>query len=206
MQPVIEAKLREIQQASRSGDYELAYRLSQEATELAPDRVETWIYRATFTADPEQRFIYLNKALSLSPDHIQARHGMYETLKVYLTQDPFLRYLDENDGLYHALTGEGRAIIVPKDRAPAAPYPPKEASPLKPVFRWMFYSLAGLLVAGLVTVICAPVTMVGAWRVLQQPIGKRNHRRAAVALISAGFLWIVGFFLAFLFMLHLLSY
>src|SRR5262245_18818480 len=100
MQPLIAAKLEEIRQASRQGQRERAYYLSKEVTEIAPDSVEGWIYRAALTSDLEQRFIYLNKAISLSPGNIQAQHGMYETLKTYLNQDPFLRYLDEDNGLY----------------------------------------------------------------------------------------------------------
>jgi hypothetical protein len=206
MQPVIAAKLEEIRQASRQGQRERAYVLSKEVTELAPDSPEGWIYRAALTGDLEQRFIYLNKAVSLSPGNIQAQHGMYETLKSYLNQDPFLRYLDEDNGLYRALTGEGRAINVPKDRATVVPYPPKEPSPLKPVFRWLLYTLLGLLLSGLITVICAPVAMARAWQVMRQPVGVINQRRAIMMLVCAGVLWIVGLFLSLVFVLHVLAY
>jgi hypothetical protein len=129
---------------------------------------------------------------------------MYETLKLYLERDPFLRYLEETEGLYHALTGEGQVVIVPKDRAVSPPYPAPERTSLERAFRWLTYSLLGLPLAGLVTLVCAPVAVAFALRAGEQPLNKHRRRRANAALVYASILWMIGFVLGFLFLLHVI--
>lgn len=203
--PPIPIMLDEIKEASRQGDRQRAYQLSLEVTRLAPESVEGWVYLAVLTEDRTQKIAYLNKALSLAPDYSYAQRGMYEALKYTLEQDPFLRYLEETDTLYHVLTGEGRVVNVPKERTPIAAYPPKEPPPLRPVFRWLAFSILGMLIGGLGTLVCAPVAMIQAWNVIQEPVNRTQRRSAAIAMIFAGVLWLVSFFLSFLFVLHVLA-
>jgi tetratricopeptide (TPR) repeat protein len=202
-QTLIEATLKLARKASQSGQRQRAFELSQQVAEIAPDNAEAWLYLAVFTDNEEQRLVYLNKALNLAPEHAEAQYGMYETLKSYLQQDPYLRYLEETDTLYQVLTREGQAIVVPKDRAVDTPYPPVKPTPLHPVFRWLRYSLIGLLTAGLVTLVCAPIAALQAWRAIRHPLDIDDHRRATMALVYAGVLWVIGLALSILFLLHL---
>src|SRR5512141_3239141 len=66
-QALAAAKLEEARQASRQGDRERAYQLSREATHLAPENPDGWLYRAAFASTYVQQLDSLNRALSLSP-------------------------------------------------------------------------------------------------------------------------------------------
>jgi hypothetical protein len=201
-QPHIAAKLDRAKEATQLGQRQRAYRLSQEVTQLDPNNIEAWLYRAALAESGEERLAYLNKVLSLAPRHAGAKRGLYETLRLYLEQNPFLRYLEEDEALYQVLTGEGRAIIVPKDRAVAPTYPPLKPTPLQPVYRWLGYALLGLPLAGLPTVVCAVVAIALLPRAVQKPLTARELRRALVALLGASILGAMGLALSFLFLLH----
>jgi hypothetical protein len=201
--PSITDRLEQIKKAARQGQYEQAYELSHDLTTLAPENIEGWLYCAVLARDQEQAFFYLNQAVTLAPEDVRAQRGMYEIMKYYMAHDPFLRYMEESGPTYHVLTGEGDAIIVPKDREAVTPYLSGEPTPLYPVFRWLKYALLGLPLAGLPTLICASVAWVFACRAIFQTLGTNNLRRAEAALIYASVLWVFGFFLSFLFLLHL---
>jgi len=124
-------------------------------------------------------------------------------LKRRLDYDPFLRYLEENETLYRVLTGEGRVVTVPKDRAIAAPFPPPEPTPLQPVYRWLGYGLLGLPLAGLPTVIFALIAATLAQQIRRRSLDRAGRRRLTLALVSAAILWLMGVALSFLFLLHL---
>jgi tetratricopeptide (TPR) repeat protein len=193
----------QIKKAARQGQKEKAYELSRELTKLAPDNIEAWLYCAVLTHNQEQAFVYLGQALSLAPEHTRARRGMYEMLKYYMENDPFLRYLEESGATYRVLTAESGTIIVPKDRESVTPYLSEKPTPLQPVFRWLRYAILGLPLAGLPTLVCASVAWGFACRAIYQTIDTYQLRRAEVALMYASILWIMSLFLSFLFVLHL---
>ena len=180
----------------REGEFE-------DATRIAANNVEVWLYRAARAETWEQRLHYLNKAISLLPEDSTARLGMYETLKGYLERDPFLRYIEEGGDLYRVLVGGDHVAIVPKDRAAVAAYPPKEPSPLRSVFRWLGLSLLGLPLAGILTFICAPIAAILALRISLQSRSVHDSRRGAIAFLCACVLWAIGVIFSFLFVLHL---
>jgi hypothetical protein len=128
---------------------------------------------------------------------------MYKMLEHYLQQDPFLRYLEETERAYRVVTGEGRTLIVPKDRASTIVLPAMIHDALQPVYRWIRYAILGLPLAGLPTLVCASVAWIWAWYALYQTLGTNGFRRAGVALIYASMLWIMGFTFAFLLLLNL---
>jgi hypothetical protein len=151
----------------------------------------------------EERLMVLSRVLVQSPQHPQARRRLYETLQRYLQHNPFLRYLEENDSLYQVITGGGRVVIVPKDRAVTPPYPSPSITSLQRAYRWLGYALIGLLLAGLGAFICAPIAGMFAWRASLNSPDSDQRRRAGVALIYAGVLWAIGLIFSFLFLLHL---
>lgn len=197
----IALKLEQIKQAALDGQFETAYHMSRELVRVAPDNVDGWLYCAALTEDDDQKFAYLSKALSLSPEHARAKRGMYAMMKSYLKQDPFLRYLEESAPMYRIVTGEGKTVIVPKGRADANSAP--VVKPFRPVYRWLGYSLLGLPLSGIPTVICASVAWVLAWQAVAQSYGTEQFRRASMTLVYASTLWMIGFLLTFLFILHL---
>ncbi len=202
-QALVAEKLRDARDAAHQGQWWRAYQLSKEATNLAPENVNAWLYRAALTNTTEDRIDYLTKALSLAPEDTQAGRGMYGALSRYLKEDPFLRYVEENDMLYRVVTGEGHVVAVPKDRATTRPYPFNEPHVLRVTYRWLAYSLLGLMLAGLGTLVCAPVAAAFAWQASHEPLSRDDHRRALMALLYAAALWMLGLLFSFLFLLHL---
>jgi hypothetical protein len=202
-QAVIEEKLRAARDAAHQGQWWRAYQLSVEVTKLAPNNVNAWLYRAALTENSEDRMAYLSRALSLAPQNVQAGRGMYGALSNYLEDDPFLRYLEENDVLYRVETGEGQIVVVPKERATTRAYPFNEPHSLRVTYRWLAYSTLGLLLAGLGTLVCAPVAASFAWQASHEPLSRSDTRRARFALAYALVLWTLGLMLSFLFLLHL---
>ena len=159
--------------------------------------------KPTVESVSEEQLAVLSKVLSERPDNPEARRSLYLTLYRYLRRHPFLRYLEENDVLYRVITGEGRVITVPKDREVAVKYPPKPVTTLQRSYRWLGYSLFGLLLAGLGAVICAPVAASFAWRAAREASDTDQRNRAGVALVYAFGLWGIGLLFGFLFVLHL---
>src|SRR5437016_3053102 len=76
-QALVAEKLRNARDAAHQGQWWRAYQLSVEATKLAPDNVNAWLYRAALTDTTEDRIDYLTKAVSLAPEDTQAGRGMY---------------------------------------------------------------------------------------------------------------------------------
>lgn len=126
-----------------------------------------------------------------------------EALERHLRRDPALRYLEETSLLYRVVTALERVITVPKDRAVIPAYPPPKPTPLHGVVRWLRYSAITLPFAGLLTLIAAPVAAVLAWRALRQPLDTIQRKRAEMALVYAGAMWLVACLLSFLFLMHL---
>lgn len=201
--PSVVQKLNAAQEAAQSGERRQAYELSREATLAVPENVDAWLLRGQLADSSEECLACISKAIALAPEHSAAKHNLYDTLKRYLDEDPFLRYIEETDVVYRVLTGEGRAVVIPKDRAVAESYPPVESSPLRPVFLWLVLSAIGLLTAGLGTVVCAPIAIALAWRASQMPLNHHQRRRVQFALLYAHVLFAIGLLLTFVFLLHL---
>ncbi len=195
-------KLYFAKQAAELGDRVRAYELSREATQLEPDNVDAWLYRAAAAKHAKQRLSCLSKALNLAPENLQAQHRMYQALNRYLNRDPFLRYLDETDVQYRMVTGAGRVIIVTKDHAAVVPYPASEYPELRLAYRWLSYALVGLLSAGIATLVCAPLAAAHACRSSQVASTRVQRRESILAMIYAGALWLVGLLFSILFLLH----
>src|SRR5438105_3475744 len=64
-QALVVEKLENARDAAHQGQWWRAYQLSVEATKLAPDNVNAWLYRAALADNTEDRIDYLTKALSL---------------------------------------------------------------------------------------------------------------------------------------------
>ena len=202
-QALLAEKLDAAREAAQLGNRERAFQLSLEATRMAPKSVEAWLYCAALVSNSDERLAYLTKALSLAPQDVQAGRGMYATLNQYLKADPFLRYLEENDLLYRVVTGEGRVVAVPKDRTFTPLFPASEPHVLRATNRWLAYALVGLFLAGLGTLVCAPIAAAFAWRARHELRSADQRSRADLALIYAAVLWMFGLLFSFLLLLHL---
>lgn len=203
LETAIAQKLSTAKEYAQMGQLPYAYRLSREATIAAPGNVDAWLLRGAFAESNEECLACISRAIMLAPQHSVAKHSMYNALRRYLDQNPFLRYIDETDLLYRVLNREGRAIVIPKDRTVSAAYPPTESTPLQPVFRWLTFSALGLLLAGFGAVACAPIAGAKAWRLSQQSLNVHDRRQARMALLFASILFVTGLLLSFIFLIHL---
>src|SRR5262249_36321923 len=97
-------KLRTAKKAAQQGEREQAYQLSKEATIAEPEDIDAWLLRGAFADNNEERLACISKATSLAPEHSAAKYHLYDTLRGYLEEDPFLRYIEETDSLYRVLT------------------------------------------------------------------------------------------------------
>jgi hypothetical protein len=190
--------------AAKSGKRQYAHRLTVQATQIAPREIETWLWRAE-TADALPEILAcLSRVLLLDPKQPRARRRMYEALQRLLRQNAFLGYVGETDLHYQVRTDDGQSLAVPKGRAVPAPYPPLEPTPLQPTYRWLGWALVGLLLAGLGTLVCAPVAAAFALYARQHSLSQADRVRAEIALWGAAFLWCCALPLSFLFLIHLL--
>jgi len=150
----------------------------------------------------EERVTELNQALELNPDDATARQALYETMQQMLRKDAFLAYQGETSALYTVRTLGEFQFIHPKDRALFEPFPLEKFSPGRAATKWLGWSIAGLIPAGLGTLFCAPLAMLAAVKLMRQPGSAIARRRAWVVLIGAMLLWLVALVFFLILILH----
>lgn len=197
----------ESEKALRQGKKEHAYRVSVQATQIAPQNIEAWLLRATLAPSLNERIICVNRLNELAPNYQDRYNVAFFALKELLDKDPFLAYLEETDDLYRVINTERVVLSIPKKRAPVNPYPPEESNPgpLRSAYRWLALSIAGLLFAGVGTVIFAPIAALAALRAHRAVGSSSEQVRSTVVLILSFGLFIVGFLFSILFILHWLG-
>lgn len=124
------------EKAIRERNNESGYRLSVQATQLAPDNIEAWLLRATLAPSLNERIICVNRLSELAPDYQDRYNVAFFALKELLDKDPFLAYLKETDELYRVVNADRVILSIPKKRAPVEAYPPEQpqAGPLRAAY------------------------------------------------------------------------
>jgi hypothetical protein len=193
------------EKAVREGNGELAYQLSLQATQIEPNNVDAWLLRATLAPTLDERLACVNHLNELAPNFHDRYNVAFFALKDLLDRNPFLRYLEETDDLYRVVNAERMVLSIPKKRAPADPSPPEQPQPgpLRVAQRWLIVAIAGLLVAGLGTVIFAPIAAFAAIRAHQAEGSHAERVKSSLIVVVAFGLFIVGFLFSLLFVLHL---
>jgi hypothetical protein len=194
----------ESERAIRDGNSQSAYELSLQATQAAPENIDAWLLRATLAGSLEERIICVNRLNELAPN-FQDRHNVaFFALKEVLAQDPFLAYLEETGEFYRAINGD-HVLNIPKKRAPIDPFPPEKphSSPLKAAYRLLTVAILGLLLAGIGTVVFAPLAAVAA---IRAPTRSRAEQIGSlIVFIVSLLLFLLGLFFSILFVLHWLG-
>jgi hypothetical protein len=205
-QPIQRIKdlLAESEKAFREGDSQRAYQLALQATEVAPENVDAWLLRATLARSLEERIMCVNHLNELAPGYPDRYHVAFFALKEVLDKKPFLAYLEETDELYRVLNADRVVLSIPKKRAPINPSPPEQppATPLRPAYRWLTMSIVGLLLAGIGTVIFAPLAVLAAIRAHQSVRTRAEQVSATVVLIVSFGLFMIGVIFSLLLLLH----
>jgi hypothetical protein len=196
--------LADSEKAIREGKGQYAYQLSVRATQVAPESIDAWLLRATLAPSLEERVACANRLNELAPGYRDRYNVAFFALKERLDQNPFLAYLEETDDLYRVIDADRTILSIPKKRAPVQPYPPEEnqPNPLKPAYGWLLLALIGLLFAGVGTVVFAPVAALTAARAGESLNSRPERVSAAVVMIVASVLFIIGVIFSLLFILH----
>lgn len=197
--------LSESEKAIREGNKQKAYELSLQATKVAPESLEAWFLRASLAASLEERLFCVNCLNELNPDRQDKHHIAFSAVKELLDRDPFLAYLEETEALYRVINKNNQVVVIPKKRAPVNPSPPEQTGPLKPAYRLLVMAMFGLLLAGVGTLIFAPLAALAA---LGAGSSLRSHAErvsSMVILIIASLLFLLGLAFAILFVLHLVG-
>jgi hypothetical protein len=152
----------------------------------------------------EESVTALNQELELNPQNAAARQALYETMQQMLRKDAFLAYQNETNDYYTIRTLAEFQFIHPKDRAMPDIFPRLEQAPAHKAINWLGWSLVGLIPAGLGTLVCAPLAIFAAIKLLLQKNSLSDHRRAWVVLGSASVLWLIALVFFIILILHLL--
>ena len=188
---------------SHSADADAAYRAWVELTVAEPLNQEAWIRRAEAARDMQEKITSLTRALELNPANGLARRALHACLQELLVRDASLEYLGETNTSYRVRTPTGFEFIHPKDRVSSGPEPPPGRTPRDSVYRWLKWSLLGLIPVGLGTLLLAPVTTIQAITELQHPLDQSNRRRMWIAILLSMLLWLVALALGAILALHL---
>jgi hypothetical protein len=200
--PTIDDLIRECERLIREGNRRNAYELSLKATQTDPRNIEAWRLRATLAPSLEERVMSVNRVNELDPDYQDRHHLSFFTIREALDRDPFLAYHDETNELYRAINAEQVVMSIPKQRAAADVFPPGRSSPLQPAYRWLALAFFGLLLAGIGTILFAPLAALSAGRA-RPSLQSRSERVSATVVITLSVLvLLLGLNFAFLFLIH----
>jgi len=191
------------EKAIREGNSRRAYELSLQATQAAPNNIEAWFLRATLAPSLEERLICVNHLNELSPNG-QDRHNVaYYALKDLLDKNPYLAYLEETEALYRVLNADHMVLSIPKKRSTANSASLGRVSPLRAAYRLLVMAILGLMVAGIGTLIFAPLAALAALQVGPSLRSQAERVSLTVVLVLSILLFFLGAGFTFLFIIHL---
>ncbi len=189
--------------AVRRGDRRRAHEISLELVAQDPASEQAWLLRASTADSLDESIAALSQALDRHPASPVARQALYEAMQRLLRRDAFLAYLGETSVFYYVSTAKKLRFEHPKDRPEPEPFPPPRTLP-RTAFGWLGLALAGLPLAGLGALVCAPIAALDAFCVLLGRNGRPDRRRAWVILLCAAAVWLLALAFVGLLFLHLL--
>jgi len=190
------------QKRSRTADADAAYRAWVELTAAEPSNQEAWIGRAESAEDMREKITSLNRALELNPANGFARRALHACMQQLLGLDARLEYRGETSTVYQLHTPRQFEFTHPKDRVPVDAYPSAGRTAGQKVYRWLKWSVIGLIPAGLGTLLFAPMTVIAAIKVLRHPLDQSGKRRMWVAVLGSTVLWLAALALVIILALH----
>ena len=126
-----------------------------------------------------------------------------KTIWSLLKQNPYLEYGAENEQVYVISDGAEFSLVIPKDRNSPEAYRARKGRPLDKAFVLLGWAFLGWALAGLGTLIFAPLAIIQALRTYQSgPVSRVDHIRVAIVIVMAVLLLIGALNLTYLFYLH----
>lgn len=194
--------LAQAEQAAMEGNQLQAYQLSLQATEAAPRYAPAWAMRAEFAPSLEEKVACQNRLHELQPEYYDFHNRSYYFLKELFERDPFLAYLNETQDLYHVVNKDMMVLRIPKKRTAVQPYPPERPSALTSAVRWLALALFGLMLAGIPTLIFAPLAARSALQAAESPDSHADQAHSLAVQAAALILFAIACFFTLLFVLH----
>ncbi len=151
----------------------------------------------------EESVTALTQELEQNPENAAARLAIYETMQQLLRKDAFLAYQNETKDHYTVSTLADIQFVHPKDRTMPELFPRLEQPPSQKAINWLGWSLVGLIPAGLGTLVCGPVAIFAAIKLLLQKNSLSDRRRAWVVLGTVIVLWLIALVFLMILILHL---
>lgn len=152
----------------------------------------------------EESVTALTQELEQHPQNAAAaRQAIYETMQQMLRKDAFLAYQNETNEHYVVSTIVDVPFVHPKDRAMPDIFPRLEQPPSQKAINLMGWSLIGLIPAGLGTLVCGPLAIFAAIKLLLQKNSLSDRRRAWVVLGTVIVLWLSALLFLMILILHL---
>jgi len=195
--------LEEAERSAQQGEREKAYRISLDATSVAPDESLAWYLRSQSAPSHEERLMCLSRAYALQPAHAETQSELRTAVQELLKKEPFLAYVHETEELYQVRSGRDLLINIPKNRAYETPYLKRDPGPAKPAYRWLNFALLGLLLGGIGAVLLAPIAVFQVLR-LQASARLRGDRiRLWIVFIVALLIWLLSIPISWLLLIRL---
>lgn len=184
--------MEDAERSARQGERERAYQSSLKATSLAPNEPQAWYLRAQSAPSGEEQLMCLSRAYSLDTTRPEAKADLRAAVHELLRQEPFLAYVYETPELYQVRSGRDLLINIPKNRAYETPYLKRDPGPLRPAFRWLYLSMLGLLLGGVLAVLFAPITIFQVLRLQSMPLEQGNRIRLWVVFGLSVLIWLAA--------------
>lgn len=192
LQTEIAQLLEEAGQLARQGEREKAYRSSLKATSLAPNEPLAWYLRSQTSASTEEQLMCLSRAYSLDPKFSDAKEDLRIAVQGLLKQEPFLAYVHETAEFYQVRSGREMLVNIPKDRTFEIPYLKKKPGLAQPAFRWLSWSILGLLLGGVGAVLFAPLAAFQALRLHASAPTEGERVRLLIVFLLAVIIWLAA--------------
>ncbi len=168
------------------------------------EQLEMLLHRARTAQTGDQALEYMQRAVEMLPDDPRVQSSVQLSMFEKLNSDAFLAFLAETDRRYVITFRNSRPFFVPKARNEPEPYPVAHRTEAERAMRMMWWMILGLIPAGVVTVILAPVALRHGIRALQRDYrDPQQHRMAWAAIFMALSLGLLGAFFTALLVLHL---
>jgi hypothetical protein len=193
----------EAESAIREGNSQHAYELSVKATQAEPNNPDAWYLRGSLAGGLEERVLCMNRLNELVPEHRDQHSLAFFALKDFLERDPFLAYRGETPQLYRVANADGMILNIPKRRTETIPFPDRPPSRLTAAYNWLIFAVLGLTLAGLGTLVFAPLAVWAALEVKQNNSSHAEHVGVAVVILVSTLLFFLGLFFVYLFIMHL---
>lgn len=201
----IDDLLVDVEDAIRRGDVEYAYKLSSRATQVVPENFEVWLARANLAPSLDEKILCMNRLNELEPDQQDRHHFTFFALNEILDRDPFLAYLEETEDLYRVHNAEYKVLSIPKKRSATRRFSHDGVERLAAAKRYLLLAIFGLLLAGIGTLIFAPLAAWQAWEAGQTTRSRTGQVRSLIIMTASSIVFLLGLFFGFIFTLHLIG-